>query len=95
MNAIVSRGGGCAVAFVFFLRAHFPRKVPHRFFVDSELKHRVDFLCFCLLFVLVHFLRESPPESVLPVVMGEMVCGNGGVIYRCSRGLRKSYWSVM
>ncbi len=55
----------------------------------------VDFHCFCLFFMLVHFLREIPLESVLPVVMGEMACGNGGVIYRCSRGLRKSDWSVM
>ena len=72
-SASSSLGVEGVLLLVFFLRAHFPRKVPHRVFVDSELDHRVDFLCFCVLFVLVHFLRESPPESVLPVVMGEMV----------------------
>ena len=72
-RVFVSRGGGCAVVFVFFLRAHFPRKVPHRVFVDSELDHGVDVLCFCVFFVFVHFLRESPPESVLPALMGEVV----------------------
>ncbi len=41
------------------------------------------------------FFRESPPESVFPILMGKMVSGNGCAIYRCSRGLRRSYWSVM
>ena len=72
-SASSSLGVEGVLLFVFLLRAHFPRKVPHRVFVDSELDHGVDFLCFCVFFVLVHFLRESPPESVLPVLMSKVV----------------------
>ena len=72
-RVLVFRCGRCTVVFVLFLRAHLPRKVPHRVFVDSKLCNGVNFLGVCDFFVLVYFLRESQPESVLPVLMSKVV----------------------
>ena len=52
-SIFVFRGRRCAVVLVLFLRAHFPRKVPHRVFVNSKLGDGVDFLIVCDSFVFV------------------------------------------